>query len=62
MGASLLALAKSIYYACTQYCIKHEHHAYLSTVCQQLQKITQLTVFAALIKPSTTNQAKCLHT
>ena len=33
-----------------------------NSVCQQLQEITQLTTFAALIKLSTTNQAQCFHT
>ena len=35
---------------------------YLNAVYQQLQEITQLTIFAAVIKLSTTNQAQCLHT
>ena len=48
--------------ACTQYSYNTSATTYLKSVCQQLQEITQLTKFAALIKLSTTNQAHCFPT
>ena len=51
------------FYAFTQYSYNTSTTTYLKSVGQQLQEIlTQLTTFAALIVPSTTNQAQCLHT
>ena len=50
------------FYACTHYSYNTSTTTYLNSVCQQLQKITQLTTFGALIKLSTTNQAQCFHT
>ena len=51
------------FYACTRYSYNTSATTYLKSVCQELQEIlTQLTTFAALINPSTTNQAQCFHT
>ena len=50
------------FHACKQYSYNTSATTYLKSVCQQLQEITQLTTFAALIKLSTTNQTQCFHT
>ena len=50
------------FYARSQFSYNKSATTHLKSVCQQLQEITQLTTFEALIKLSTTSQAQRFHT